>query len=250
MKLDGGPLTEQLNVVTADHDYPLAGDFFASITINDVTGPYTDTGVYVDSDFIIESYFDDFWPKFLPTGDSCTVFIVVGDNVTIQNLRFDQSGCTPQTGYNYQQIPIICPVAELLIQQIHQLGFGKSTGPAGIGFLGYPGGRTCRCNRGGRSGRRRTIVQNVTSYEYVVAAARAIGKFTVLSEKLNLTCNNWAAAAEECQSLEGLDELYSKDLMPTGTKIVPSSGFLVRVSEDDETQCGNIERGRLVFGAY
>ena len=39
----------------------------------------------------------------------CVAFLVVGENVTLRNLQFDQSDCTPKQGYAYHQIPVICP---------------------------------------------------------------------------------------------------------------------------------------------
>ena len=245
----GGASQQSLNVVTADHDYPpVAGDFFASITVEDVMGPYVDGNTYIESNFIIESYFEDLWPKFKVSGDSCVVFIVVGDNVTIKNLKFDQSTCTPQEGYNYQQIPIICPGPSCSFNNFINLEMINPQAQPTLGFLGASG-------VDGRDGATAvaevdvegTVVQNVTSYEYVVAAARAIGTFTVLPANRDQNCNLWAAAAEACQGQDGLNELVSERNMLPDTKIVPSTGYLVKVSNTDTALCGQKRQNRLVF---
>ena len=69
---DDSAFTDGINVVTADHDYPPdAEDFFASLTLEQAEGPYTENGAYVEAGFTIESYFPDLWPTFKLSGDTC-----------------------------------------------------------------------------------------------------------------------------------------------------------------------------------
>ena len=72
-------------------------------------------------------------------GDSCIAFIVVGEKVTLRNLKFDQSDCTVKEGYEYHQIPVVCTSSSCAESRFENLELLTDQKSPLIGLLGATG---------------------------------------------------------------------------------------------------------------
>ncbi len=244
----------RISLVTADKDYaPDDNDFMASLSTAQAEGFYTENGATLEDNFVIESFFDDLWPTFQLSGDTCLAFSVVGENVVLRNLKFDKTLCTPKPGYGYQQIPIVCPGPSCAKSRFENLLVTPRVVAPVIGFLGASG-------VDGRDGATavaevdvaNVIIENVTGSRYVVAAARSVGAFAVeLPSKDD--CNVWAALPESCR--EPSADVFREDDLPVlknSTTTLTDNGYLIS-NADDETVCATTltrdSTTKLVFGS-